>query len=253
MTHPLRGKLAIDVDDAIGVGNIGGIRVDGRKIEVAFFDPRDPRVTGKLLDTWRGFGKVAGIRYVLDWDKDLAPEAAARKASDYIAALEFDGKRRVDVVEYDVETHDYHRQITFLLGDPVTGTKGIRGAMGRYPDSADKTTLGYRWGRPGVWTMEGRQDAGTSAAAEAATTGLLVGPQLYNGGYTRPDGTKVPDMTEQWDLWFEIQTWCLNSNPDRPNGAHIPVGQILPYYDIRKGLRPVGVAEAILFATSRAA
>lgn len=246
MPHPLRGKLSIDVDDAIGVGNIGGIRVDGRKIEVAFFDPRDPRTTPQLLDTWRGFGKLAGIRYVLEWDAGLAPEVAAKKASDYITKLEADGKRRVDVAEWDVETHDLDRQLRFLLGsrsDDDTGAlKGIRGAGGFLPDPGRQFTLGYRWGRPGVWTMEGRQDAGTSAAAQAAATGLLVGPQLYDG-----------PMTECWDLWFEIQTWCLNSNPERPNGARIPIDKLIPYYDIRKGLMPVGVNEAILFATSRAA
>lgn len=242
MTHPLRGKLAIDVDDQIGVGNIGGIRVDGRAIDVAFFDPRDPRVTAKLLDTWRGFGKLAGIRYVLEWDADLAPEAAAKKASDYITRLEADGKRRVDVVEWDVETHDHDRQVLFLVGNPITGTKGIRGASGRYPDSRFPETLGYRWGRPGVWTMEGRQDALTSAAADAAATGLLVGPQLYDGG-----------MTEQWDYHYELLTWCLNANPEKPNGARIPLNKLIPYYDIRKALRPTAVSEAILFATSRTA
>jgi hypothetical protein len=247
VAHPLRGKLAIDVDDQIGVGNIGGIRVDGRDIDVAFFDPRDPRVTPKLLDTWRGFGKLAGIRYVLEWDKDLAPEAAAKKASDYITALEKDGKRRVDVVEWDVETHDHDRQLRFLLGsreeqDNGSWLKGIRGAGGYFPGSSPPQTYGYRWGRPGVWTMEGRQDATTSAADYAATSGLLVGPQLYDG-----------DMTECWDLWYEIQTWCLNANPERPNGARIPIGSLIPYYDVRKALRPSAVSEAILFATSRAA
>ena len=239
--HPLRGKLAIDVDDQIGVGNIGGIRVDGRDIDVAFFDPRDPRVTPKLLDTWRSFGKLAGIRYVLEWDAGLSPTAAALKASNYITKLEADGKRRVDVVEWDVETHDVPRQLEFLLGAFDGNTKGIRGAGGRLPNPIDPSTLGYRWGRPGVWTMEGRQDASTSAAARAAETGLLFGPQLYNGA-----------MTEQWDLWYEIQTWCLNSNPERPNGARIPLAKVIPYYDIRKGLRPSAPTEAILFATSRA-
>jgi hypothetical protein len=243
--HPLRGKLAIDVDDQIGVGNIGGIRVDGRDIDVAFFDPRDPRVTAAFIDTWRGFGKLAGIRYVLDWDKNLEPAAAALKASNYITALEKDGVRRVDVVEWDSESKDYDREVEFLVGKPVTvsgGTKGIRGRGGRLPDPSLTMTLGYRWGRPGVWTMEGRQDNSTSAAATAADTGLLVGPQLYNGA-----------MTEQWDYHYELLTWCLNANPEKPNGAHIPLDKLIPYYDIRKGLRPTAVSEAILFAASRAA
>jgi hypothetical protein len=246
--HPLRGKLAIDVDDQIGVGNIGGIRVDGRDIDVAFFDPRDPRVTPALLDTWRGFtGKFAGIRYVLEWDRNLAPETAAKKASDYISRLEADGKRRVDVVEWDVETHDVPRQLAFLNGsrqddDSGSWLKGIRGRGGFAPDPSAPQTLGYRWGRPGVWTMEGRQDTTSSAAAQAAVTGLLVGPQLYDGA-----------MTECWDLWYELLTWCLNANPERPNGARIPVGLLIPYYDVRSSSRPAAVSEAILFATSRAA
>jgi hypothetical protein len=235
--HPLRGKLAIDVDDQIGIGNIGGIRVDGRKIGVAFFDPRDPRVTAKFIDTWRGFGKLAGLRYVLEWDSNLSSADAAKKASDYITKLETnpDGTttRRIDVVEWDVETHDIPRQAEFLIGDAAKATKGIRGANGRLPSSADPSSLGYRWGRPGVWTMEGRQDTNSSVAQFAAVTGLLVGPQLYDGA-----------MTECWDLWYEIKTWCL--------GAGVPIDKIIPYYDIRKGLRPSDVTEAILFATSRA-
>jgi hypothetical protein len=90
--------------------------------------------------------------------------------------------------------------------------------------------------------MEGRQDVTTSAADAAATTGLLVGPQLYNGG-----------MTECWDLWYEILTWCLDANPEKSNGARIPLDKLIPYYDVRKALRPTAVSEAILFATSRAA
>ncbi len=237
--HPLKGKLAIDVDDQIGVGNIGGIRVDGRKIDVAFFDPRDPRVTAKLLDTWRGFGKLAGIRYVREWDKALTGVAAAKKGSDYISNLEKDGVRRVDVVEWDVENKDRTDQDAFLLGSSVDGSKGIRGAGGLFPNPKNPATLGYRWGRPGVWTMEGRQSISTSSAHLAAATGLLLGPQLYDGG-----------MTQQWDLWYEIRTWCLNTNPDK-KGANVPLEQFIPYYDIRKGLRPVDVTEAILFATSR--
>lgn len=265
MSHPLKGKLSIDVDDQIGIGNIGGIRIDGRKIAVAFFEPAmpgmgdAPRGDAATLKTWRGFtGKVSGLRFVPhNWAafNGLDGSAAAKLCSDYITKVEADagrliGKptdRIVDVVEWDVETHDLAWQKEFLLGradedDSGSWTKGIRGRGGHLPDPALPQTLGYRWGRPGVWTMEGRQDTTTSEAALAAETGLLVGPQLYDGL-----------MTELWDWHFELETWVLNTNPDRPNGARIPITSMLPYLDVRKEFRPRGVNESVLFATSRAA
>lgn len=258
MSHPLKGKLSIDVDDQIGLGNLAGYRVDGKPILAAFFEPvgaggTAPRGTAKTLDAWRGFdgGRLAGLRFVPhNWSgfAGLTGSETAKKSSDYITALEKDGVRRVDVVEWDIETHDTAWQKEFLLGsapdpnDQATWTKGIRGRGGFLPDPSRAWTLGYRWGRPGVWTMEGRQDVGTSEAALAAETGLLVGPQAYDGA-----------MTEMWDWHFELLTWCLNANPQRPNGAQIPVTSMIPYYDARKALMPVGAVESVLFATSRLA
>jgi hypothetical protein len=280
--HPLKGKLSIDVDDQIGLGNLASAKVGGKPILVAFFEPADPgygdapRGDVKTLKEWRGFGagRLSGLRFVPhNWRlfDGLSGSAAAKVCSDYITKVEAGGQRIVDVVEWDIETHDTAWQKDFLLGsapdpnDQSTWTKGIRGRGGFLPDSTRTWTLGYRWGRPGVWTMEGRQSTNSSFAAVAAETGLLVGPQCYNGA-----------MTQSWDLWFEIQTWCLNNNPDRPNGAQIPVTQMIPYYEARSrmglaalqkavedraipdpfpalSILPVGANESVLFATSRLA
>jgi len=43
--NPLKGRLSIDVDDAISPGSLSGLRFGGLPATVAFFDPRDPRVT----------------------------------------------------------------------------------------------------------------------------------------------------------------------------------------------------------------
>lgn len=256
MSHPLKGKFSIDVDDQIGLGNLASAKIAGKSIPVAFFEPVGaggdaPRGTKETLDTWRGFGfgRLAGLRFVPhNWApfSGLTGSQAAKKCSDMIAALETDGVRRVDVVEWDIETKDAAWSKEFLLGsapDPnnqATWTKGIRGRGGFLPDPTRTWTLGYRWGRPGVWTMESRQDASTGPIALAAETGLLIGPQCYNGA-----------MTEMYDLWYEIETWVRNENPERPNGARIPITSIIPYYDVRKSLMPVGANEAVLFATSR--
>lgn len=257
--HPLKGILSIDVDDNTGLGNIAGVRVEGRPITCAFFEPvgaggTAPRGTKETLRTWRNFGegRIAGFRFVPhNWSAFVGKTGseAAKICSDMIDAVEWStvaGKRvyerLVDVVEWDIENvlghHDMPWQMEFLNGKP--GTKGIRGANGKPLDRNDPTTLGYRNGRAGVWTMEGHQDINTSAGAQAAASGLLIGPQAYNG-----------PMTEAWDPWYEVLTWCQNANPDRPNGAKVPTDQFLPYYDARKILRPVGIVETVLFATTR--
>lgn len=248
MSHVLKNKLSIDVDDQIGLGNLGGVRIDGKKIEAAFFEPIGaggdaPRATVAVLDEWKSWGRAAGVRFVPHNWKPFAGKSgseAAKMCSDMIADLEKDGKRRVDVVEWDIETHDIFWQTEFLLGSAVKGTKGIRGSHGKFPKPGDASSLGYRWGRPGIWTMEGRQDTNTSVAHLAAATGLLIGPQCYDGA-----------MTQIWDTWFEIETWVLNTNRERPNGARVPIEQFVPFYDARKSLFPVGSNEAVLFATSR--
>lgn len=243
MGHVLKGKLSIDVDDAISLGSLSGLRFGGLPAMLAFFDPRDPRVTIPFLDAWIELGRLAGLRYApQSWDSGRSPEECAAIGSNYVKELEEDGVRRIAAVEWDVETHDRLWQLKFLLGSvDVDGTrhKGIRGAGGSYPDPTRPATLGLRWGRPGVWTYEGRQDAGTAAAAEAARTGLLVGPQPYNGA-----------MTEVWDLWYEVLTWCLDANPARPNGAKIPLASLIPYYDARR--LPAWPVEGVLFSSSRA-
>jgi hypothetical protein len=247
--HPLKGVLSIDVDDQISLGSLGGLRYDDRPVTCAFFDPRDPRVTPAFADAWRSFGRRFGLRYVPhSWDPGLSAKDAAKKVSDYIAALEADGKRRVDAVEYDTETHDVTWQHDYLIGADGTTDKGIRGRGGKLPDPHDPATLGWRWGRPGVYTFEGRQSTQTVEAPLAASCGLLVGPQCYDG-----------DMTELWSWQYELRTWVLNANPDRP-GATIPLELMIPYADARPHGATVpnwaryipGDVEAVLFASSRA-
>lgn len=249
--HPLKNKIAIDVDDQVGIGNLGGVRIEGRPIEVAFFEPVGAggdagRANVKEIDTWRSFGRLAGLRFVVDgwgWTTSMSGSAAALKASRFIDALEADGKRRIDVVEYDVETKDIAWQKEFLLGKFVAdgiGTKGIRGANGMLPDPTRSFTLGYRWGRPGVWTIEGRQDIGTSEAALAAESGLLVGPQLYDGSMNAP----------MWSYHYELRTWCRGDNPGK-SSTRIPFDKIIPYTDARRENRLSGESECVLFATSR--
>lgn len=267
MTHPLRNNLAIDVDDMAGIGNIGGVRVENRPIMVVFCEAFGTggfanRATVKEIDTWRspawaanGQRRLYGLRFVPSgWGYvDETPGSgsrAAKKFSDAITALEADGKRRIDVVEWDVETHNMAWQKEFLLGGVSPATKGIRGAGGKLPNPKDRSTLGYRWGRPGVWTMEGRQGANGCAAHLAAKTGLWVGPQIYGGGMEPPG----------WSYQYEIRTWVLGTNPEKncpPQDMLVPIEQFIPYTDARRwdsvhnGTRPEGEAETVLFATSR--
>lgn len=262
VAHPLKNRIAIDVDVNPATGWGGGLpklanvilkdnhgTPTGQKVTGVLFDPRQPWCTKDFIDYAHTLFPVVGIRYVpAGWDDTLlSPEVAAKKGSDYISALENDGKRRIDVVEWDVELHDAANDYwctKFLLGyKKADGTvlKGIRGAGGKLPNPADPSTLGYRWGRPGVWTMEGRQDASTGPIQAAANSGLLVGPQCYYGDMSGPP----------LDPNFEARTWVLNDNPERPNGAKIDPHRFYPYYDANRQCRPLGISETVLFATSR--
>lgn len=250
--HILKDRLSIDVDQnpdtgwPNGLTKLSQVRIDGRPIALAFFDPRTTTLI--QVKKWIALGGLAGVRYVPhSWDSTngqgtptISPEAAALKGSNYIGQYEQDGVRRISAVEWDVETKDRVWQQDFLVGNAMRGTKGIRGANGMYPNPADPTTLGYRWGRPGVWTMEGRQDTTTSIADLAAVSGLLVGPQVYDGSM----------VANQWSWHYELRTWCLNSNPGKA-GANIPLASMLPYTDADKRFRLSGDVEAVLFATSR--
>ena len=257
MIHPLQGRIAIDVDDQAGIGNIGGMKVEGRPVTVAFFEPKgmpgsaSPRATKSEIDLYRSWGKAAGLRFVpsgwgwVDGAHAMSAAEAAKLASDAITLLESDGKRRIDVVEWDVETKNALWQVEFLLGSESKGTKGIRGASGQFPNPSDPSTLGYRWGRPGVWTMEGRQDVTTSVAHLAAKTGLWVGPQIYSGTMSG----------KQWSWQYELQTWVKGTNIEKtcpPAEYLVPLAQMIPYTDARDSLRSEGEAETVLFATSRA-
>lgn len=248
MTHPLKNRLSIDVDVNPKTGWPGGleklaaVRIDGKAITGVLFEAREPWVTREFLDYAHGLFNVVGLRFAPGaWDKGSDPAASAKRWSDRISELESDGKRRVDAVEWDVETSDLGWETEFLLGSAAKGTKGIRGALGMYPSTTSSSTLGYRWGRPGVWTMEGRKSAGYSAAHLAARTGLLVGPQCYWGGM---------QITDVADPWFEIRTWVLNNNPDRPQGANIGLDKFLPFYPAAREHRMIGQNEAILFAAT---
>lgn len=241
MTHILDNRLAIDVDNDPATGWPNGltklrdIQLDGRPIEVAFFSPllHSP----KHLDQWKGFGRVAGLRFGPEWWGTPDPLVCAKIFSDAIGRFESDGKRRVDVAEYDIETHDLAWQLAFLLGtrdedDSASWTKGIRGGGGMYPDPAKPQTLGYRWGRPFVYTFEGRQDQTTSAGDVAAKAGGKVGPQPYNGA-----------MSEVWDDNREFITWVRS--------GLVPASRFTLYRDAAQAHRPRGMTEGILFATSR--
>src|SRR5207253_117217 len=160
------------------------------------------------LDEWIGYGRLAALRFAPGWYGWPVPGDCAKIFSDTIGDFEHDGVRRVAVVEYDVEPpHNTPEetarfltwQTDFLLGYKMTdGTivKGIRGAGGKYPNQKDPTTLGYRPGRPFVYTFEGRQTEKQAAAGTAARAGGKVGPQPYNGA-----------MTEVWDDNREFIQW----------------------------------------------
>lgn len=249
MSHILKNKLSIDVDvnPATGWPNgltkLAQVRIDLQPISVTFYDPRQNWVTPAFLDAAKiQHGFINGLRFVPNGWGDTARDASvvAREYSDHITRLESDGKRRIEVVEWDVETKNIAWQTEFLLGSAAKGTKGIRGARGLFPNPSNPASLGYRWGRPGVWTMEGRQSTATSVAHLAAKTGLLIGPQVYPGAMN----------TNQWSLWYEIRTWVLNTNPDRP-GAFVPLAQFIPYIDAAAQYRLAGDIEGVLFATSR--
>jgi hypothetical protein len=248
MAHPLKGKLSVDVDNDHVLGWPGGldklarVRVDGTPIGAAFFDPHmrreggDRVVTPATLDEALHHGILPCLRYDTSWDggPGTPPEVCAQRGSEHIAWFERDGKRRVVAVEWDNESHDALWEMRFLLGyvtDDGRRVKGIRGCGGSFPDPARPETLGYRWGRPFVWTFEGRQTVAQSAANHAAKAGGLVGPQLYNG-----------PMTETWSMWREIRYWV---------GVGVPIEQLLFYVDARRRNRDSGVDEAVLFATSR--
>lgn len=249
MIHPLKNRLSLDVDVNPATGWGGGlsklasVRIDGKAITGLLLEGRAPWVTKELIDKAHTLFPVVGLRFApAGWGYYPGDAAVAAKAfSDIITRLESDGKRRVDVVEWDVETSNRTWEDEFLLGSSARGTKGIRGANGLLPKPDYPTSLGYRWGRPGVWTMEARKDASSSSAHLAAATGLLVGPQCYAGGNVLSDVT---------DPWFEIRTWALNNNPDRTTGAAIPLSQFLPFYPAAAAHRMRGQNEAVLFAAT---
>jgi hypothetical protein len=249
VVNPLSNVLTVCVDNDVATGWPGGLAKLGRvKIDDyalimnALFDARI--ASAALLDEWRslpGLTRQAGIRYDPKWDgaPETPPEACAAMASAHISALEQDGVRRVAVAELDVENHNVVWQEKFLLGFTTPGgvrVKGWRGRGGSLPDASLVDTLGWRWGRPFVYTFEGRQAGNTAAAVIAARAGGLIAPQLYNGA-----------MTEEWPWHEELRTWC------RPGqGAQvIPFNRMIPYIDADRRHRDVGHREAILFATSR--
>lgn len=248
-THPLRDRLTliIDVDPATGwpggLNKLKGVRLDTKPITGLLVDPRMSFATAKWIDQSKLLFPMIGVRFGSGWDYYPGdPSAAAKAGSDFITHLEADGKRRVDAVEWDIETSDFEWEKEFLLGSSTRGTKGIRGANGKMPNPNDGTSLGYRWGRFGVWTMEGRKAQPYSAAELAAKTGLLVGPQNYWGGIS---------ILGALDPMFDLQTWCLNNNPDRPQGAKIPLSQILPFMPANRAHRMAGSAQAVLFAATQ--
>jgi hypothetical protein len=237
MAHILENKLSIDQDSSVTTGWPDGLRglrdtrIEGRPIEVCFFDPRTVPVA--VLRQWEGVGynRISGLRMDPSWWGGTSVDAGvmAKKFSDQIETFQ------PKVVEYDVENKDVMWQIRFLLGTTLadgTRVKGLRGCGGDYPDPSRPETLGYRWGRPFVWTFEGRQTSATNAAHIAAAAGGKIGPQPYDGS-----------MNEHWDLWWEIKTWVLS--------GLVPLKSFLPYYDADAKHRPGGVSEAVLFATSR--
>lgn len=237
MAHVLKGKVAIDVDNDIHTGWPGGLEKIGKvkdpAITCLLFDPRVVTLADVKAALTLGF--LVGIRYDPAWDKDSAgnypkPEVAAKRASDYVAKCEADGVKRVSFVEYDVETHDRVWQIKFLLGYKVGTTilKGVRGAGGQFPDPAKPETLGYRWGRPFVYTFEPGQSTATCAADVAQLAGGLVGPQLYDKNMKRRD------------MRWELKTWVEE--------ALVPFERMWFYYGAND--RPSWIFEGCLFATT---
>jgi hypothetical protein len=259
--HPQFGKLGIDIDDDFrtqwggGLSKLSRVRVNGQPVAVWYFDPHLKQANGDWvtnpadLETSKNLGATPAMRFVTSWYDGQPPEVVAKAGSDFIARLDA-GTRRVACVEWDVELqqgkHDIGWQQKFLLGYRVvtnqqtTMFKGIRGAGGLFPNPKQPASLGYRWGRPGVWTMEGMQDASSNVANLAAETGLLIGPQCYNG-----------PMSERWDAWFEVLTWCMDSNPWRQFGAKVPIEKFIPYYDARKDMRFPNQNYTVMYATSR--
>lgn len=256
MTHILDNLVgvAVDTDHQLGwPGNLPKlrtVRADDAAISVALFDPHltvkkdDPDgrkegegvVTKDTLDNWRKLGGIPGLRLDPSWIDWPEPGEAAKWASDQIARFDDYGIRRVDVVEYDVETHTRDWQVRFLLGytTATARVKGIRGQGGDYPDPSKPWTLGWRWGRPGVYTFEGRQTMGTSAGDVAARAGLKVAPQLYNGA-----------MDQVWDGQREFRYWCVDADfPVSPSAFTV-------YSDADRDNRPHGLRDQLLFATTR--
>jgi hypothetical protein len=261
VAHILDNRIAVDVDNDHRTGWPGGLSKlaavtldQAQTIGVAFFDPHlvDAQaqriVTQATLDEWKLKGRIAGLRFGPNWYGWPEPSWCAKIFSDEITRLEAnpDGTttRRVDVCEYDVEPpHNtaeetaYYRdwQIKFLLGyarSDGSFAKGIRGAGGYYPDSRDPRTLGYRWGRPFVYTVEGRQTLAQIPADVVVRAGGKFAPQPYNGA-----------MTEVWDDMREFQTWVRT-------GIVLP-GFFTLFGDAAQAHRPLGMRERILFATSR--
>lgn len=241
--HPLENAVALVIDAEVSTGWGGGLpkilTLEDPEIEAVTFDPR--MVSLDEVNEAIDLGLLVGVRYDPAWDKNAAgklpdPQVAAKRASDYIAQFEKDGERRIDYAEYDVETHDVHWQISFLLGDMVNGlpTKGIRGQGGQLPNAARPETLGYRWGRPFIYTFEPGQSPTTCAAGTAFRAGGKIGPQLYD------KNMKARDM------WWEIRAWHL--------GAKIPLESIRFFYSAaapgeRNG-RPSWISQGVLFAAS---
>jgi hypothetical protein len=255
MSHLLDNLVSIAVDNdhlrgwgGTALAKLRDVRADDAVISCAFFDPHitvpandplgrragDGIVTKGTIDEWASYGRIAGLRIDPSWLDWPAPEDAAKWASDQIARFDEPGKRRIQVVEYDVETHNVAWQIHFLLGYISNGVrvKGIRGCGGDYPDPTKPWTLGWRWNRPGVYTFEGRQTVETSAGDVASRCGLKIAPQLYNGA-----------MTEVWDAQREFRYWC--------GVTGVSPGAFTVYSDARREHRPKGIRDQILFATTR--
>ncbi len=237
--HPLDNNVSLVIDAEVATGWGGGLpkitTVTDPEIQALTFDPRMVSLA-EVKEAIR-LGFLVGIRYDPGWDNYPAPHVAAKRASDYIGMFEQDGVRRISFGEYDVETHDTHWQLRFLLGDrlpDLTVTKGIRGAGGMFANPADPSTLGYRWGRPFIYTFEPGQSPTTCLAKTAWQAGGKIGPQLY-------DKNMKPR-----DLWWEIRTWHL--------GAGIPLEAFRFFYSAAApgtvNGRPSWISQGVLFAAT---
>jgi hypothetical protein len=176
----------------VDAGNDPGYaKLKANRIDTAYFDVRDPRVTRTYLNDVRAKGYGVGIYAAWNWPE--VPQTGTTFAQWLSTQLGRFGSSSAPTfprVCADIETHDVSYVLAFL-----------------------KRWRQLRPRRVTDWTLEGFQGGlfTPSDAALILEANVGVSPQLYNG-----------DMTQAWDSLAAARNLMT---------AGFPEGVVVPFYD----------------------